>query len=312
MIRFYANKFRLTLPYRNLKFTIKMKKTILFSIFFFSIMNFSKSQELIKLYPNGVKESNEIKLPESYRDSSFIKDISEPRMKAYIASKENSNGTAVLICPGGGYAGVSFIKEGSEFATWFNKLGISAFVLYYRMPNGHWKIPLGDAQRAMEIVNERADEWNIDKRKIGIMGFSAGGHLASTVGTHFKTPEQKPAFMILAYPVITMDSSFTHQGSRKNLLGLNPSNDLVQLYSNELMVTKNSPPTFILHANDDKTVPIKNSLKFYEALKKMHIEVELDTFAIGGHGFGMRKRGIQVDNWPELLEKWLKTNKLTK
>jgi acetyl esterase/lipase len=268
------------------------------------------SQEKILLYPNGPKDSNELVVAESFRDPEFIINISEPRMIAFPAAKEKANGTAVLICPGGGYSGVSQIKEGSEFARWFNEMGVSAFVLYYRMPNGHYAIPLEDAQTAMSIIRKRAKEWNINKNKIGVMGFSAGGHLASTVGTHFKTKAQRPAFMILGYPVVTMKKDFTHGGSRNNLLGKNPSDDLVKLYSNELQVTKKTPPTFIVHATDDKAVPIQNSFQLYKALLDKKIVAELDTFAVGGHGFGMRKRGIPVDNWPELLKTWLQKQEL--
>ena len=286
-------------------------KRILY-IFTFSLMliNTIISQKVIKLYPNGPKESNELTVHENFRDSGFLMNISEPRMLAFPAPKEKANGTAVLICPGGGYSGVAFRHEGKDFAKWFNDLGVSAFVLYYRMPNGHTLVPLTDAQTALAIIHKRAKEWNIDKKQIGIMGFSAGGHLASTVGTHFETKEQRPAFMILGYPVVTMDSALTHRGSRNNLLGKKPSAELVKLYSNELQVTKKTPPTFIIHATDDKTVPVKNSIQLYQALKDKNIEAELDTFAVGGHGFGMRKRGIPVDNWTDLLKTWMLKNKL--
>ncbi|MEI8084969.1 MAG: alpha/beta hydrolase [Paludibacter sp.] len=285
-------------------------KHILISFILVLFSNLLKSQEEIKLYPNGPKESNQIKVPESFSNPEYISNISEPRMVIYLAPKVKANGTAVVICPGGGYASVWHVKEGSEIAKWFNELGISAFVLHYRMPNGHTAVPLSDAQTALKIVHKRAKEWNIKQNKIGIMGFSAGGHLASTVGTHFKTNDERPAFMILAYPVVTMDSTLTHWGSRNNLLGKRPYDELVKLYSNELQVTKNTPPTFIVHATDDKTVPVKNSIQLYEALKENKIEAELDTFAVGGHGFGMRKRGIPVDNWPELLRNWLNKQKL--
>ena len=281
---------------------------ILISFMLVVFSSLMKAQEEIKLYPNGPKESNEIKVPESSDNHEYIGNISEPRIVVYQAPKEKATGTAVIICPGGGYSSVWHIKEGSEIAKWFNEFGVSAFVLYYRMPNGHSTVPLTDAQTALKIVHKRAKEWNIDKNKIGIMGFSAGCHLASAVGTHFKTNEERPAFMILAYPVVTMDSTLTHRGSRINLLGNRPTDELIKLYSNELQVTKNTAPTFIVHATDDKTVSVKNSVQLYEALKENKIEAELDTFAIGGHGFGMRKRGIPVDNWPELLRNWL--NKL--
>ena len=289
-----------------------MKHIIYSLIGLLTLCGSTKAQEEIKLYQNGPTESNEIAVDESFQRTDFIINISNPRMYFYPAPKESNNGTAVLICPGGGYGGVSQIKEGSEFAKWFNELGVSAFVLYYRMPNGHTTIPLTDAQTALIIIHEHAKEWNIDKKKIGIMGFSAGGHLASTVGTHFVTKEQRPAFMILGYPVVTMDSTLTHRGSRNNLLGKKPSDELVKLYSNELQVTKQTPPTFIVHATDDKAVPVKNSIQLYQALKENKIEAELDTFAIGGHGFGMRKRGIPVDNWTNLLKTWMLKNKLIK
>ena len=285
-------------------------KQILISFMLVVLSTLLKAQEEIKLYPNGPKEANEINVSESSGNPEYISNISEPRMVVYQAPKEKATGTAVVICPGGGYASVWHVKEGSDIAKWFNELGVSAFVLYYRMPNGHSTVPLTDAQTALKIVHKRAKEWNIDSNKIGIMGFSAGGHLASTVGTHFKTKEERPAFMILAYPVVTMDSALTHRGSRDNLLGKRPSDELVKLYSNELQVTKNTAPTFIVHATDDKTVPVKNSIQLYEALKENKIEAELDTFAVGGHGFGMRKRGISVDNWPELLRNWLNKLKL--
>ena len=285
-------------------------KKIIFSFLVLIIATNMLAQQEIKLYPNGPKESNGLTTPEKYRDPEFLTNISEPRMYVFQAPKEKANGTAVLICPGGGYGGVSQIKEGSEFAKWFNDLGVTAFVLYYRMPNGHTTVPLTDAQTALGIMHKRAKEWNIDKKKIGIMGFSAGGHLASTVGTHFKNNNQRPAFMILGYPVVTMDKALTHGGSRKNLLGDNPTEELVKLYSNELQVTKKTPPTFIVHATDDKTVPVQNSIQLYKALLDKKVVAELDTFAVGGHGFGMRKHNIPVDNWTNLLKSWLKTNKL--
>lgn len=264
------------------------------------------AQEKILLYPKGASESNELKTEEKWRDKDFILDISEPRLMVYTASAEKANGTAVLICPGGGYGGVSVIKEGEEIAKWFNQLGVSAFVLYYRMPNGHYNIPLKDAQTAISIIRKNSKKWKISKDKIGVMGFSAGGHLASTVGTHFKKKSERPAFMILGYPVVTMDSTFTHKGSRDNLLGKKPSQDLVTLFSNELQVTKRTPPTFIFHAKDDKAVPIKNSENLAEALKKNNVPVQLNEYEQGGHGFGMRPKGIDSDNWPEALKNWLK------
>ena len=287
-----------------------MKRFLFISILLITCMLHGFSQEEIKLYPNGPTESNELKTEEKWRDMDFLLDISEPRMYAYPASKENNCGTAVLICPGGGYSGVSAVKEGAEIAKWFNELGVSAFVLYYRMPNGHYEIPLKDAQTALSIIHKRAREWKINKKKIGIMGFSAGGHLASTVGTHFKTKAERPAFMLLAYPVVTMNKDLTHKGSRDNLLGKNPSDELVKLYSNELQVNKQTPPTFIIHARDDGAVPIANSENLLEALQKNKVPAKLVTYDEGGHGFGMRKKGIPVENWPQKMKSWLTERKL--
>lgn len=270
------------------------------------------AQEEIKLYKNGAKESNGITDIETKDKNNFVVNITDARMYAFIAPQEKATGAAVVICPGGGYRGISVEKEGYAIAKWFNQLGISAFVLYYRMPNGHYDIPLKDAQRALEIVHERAKSWNVDNSKIGIIGFSAGGHLASTVGTHFKTKTDRPSFMILCYPVVTMNKEITHSGSRLNLLGENPSNELVKLFSNELQVTKNTPPTFIVHNIDDNVVPILNSEQLLRALKEKNVPAELHKFDVGGHGFGMLKRGLPEDNWPDLLKSWLLANKLIK
>lgn len=284
--------------------------TLLFTLIFF--MQMIHAQERILLYPNGAAESNGLVDEEQLLRKDFMVKTSEPRMFAYIASEDNNSGTAVLICPGGGYSGVSFIKEGEEIAQWYNKIGVSAFVLYYRMPNGHHNIPLKDAQTAMEIIQQRAKEWNINRKKIGVMGFSAGGHLASTLGTHFTNKRNRPAFMVLAYPVISMQAAITHKGSRNNLLGKTPDEALVQFYSNESQVNKKTPPAFIFHAQDDKAVPILNSQLFADALKANKVPVELYVFPEGGHGIGMRPTNPEADKWPEMLENWMKFMKLIK
>ena len=253
-------------------------KIITFIMLFLSME--INAQEKILLYPKGAKDSNELKT-------------------------EKANGTALLICPGGGYAGVSVIKEGEEIAKWFNQLGVSAFVLYYRMPNGHYKIPLEDEQKAFSIIRKNAKKWKINKKRIGVMGFSAGGHLAATAGTHFKNKCQRPTFLILGYPVITMDSTYTHMGSRRNLLGKNPDEKLVKQYSNELHVTKKTPPTFLFCAKDDKAVPVANSENFANALRERNIPVELLVYEKGGHGFGMRPKGVDSDNWAKESKKGL-------
>lgn len=284
--------------------------TLLFTLII--MIHMIHAQEKILLYPDGPKDSNGITDAEQFLRKDFMVKISEPRMYVYPAPASSNSGTAVLICPGGGYTGVSVIKEGEEIAQWFNKLGVTAFVLYYRMPNGHHEIPLKDAQTALEIIHKRAKEWQVDKSKIGIMGFSAGGHLASTAGTHLTAKNNRPDFMILAYPVITMDTVFTHKGSRQNLIGKKPDEVLVKLYSNELQVTAKTPPTFLFHAEDDKVVPIQNSFLFVEALKANKVPVELYTFPVGGHGIGMRPTNPEADKWPAILANWMKKEKLIK
>lgn len=286
-----------------------MKNLILSTVFLLSTINIATAQEEIKLYPNGPKESNGLQTPEKWDNEDFVTHTSEARMYTYIVPKEKASGAAVLICPGGGYWGLSTIKEGTEFAKWLNDLGISAFVLYYRMPNEHHDIPLTDAQTAMEIIRGNAKKWNIDKQKIGVAGFSAGGHLASTLGTHF-TKKSRPDFLILVYPVITMTEA-THGGSRNNLLSEKPSEEMIQLYSNELQVTKNTPPAFLVHAKNDKTVPIKNSEMFYDALQKENIPAEFHIYEEGGHGFGLRNNNVDSSNWPNELREWLESMNLT-
>lgn len=286
-----------------------MKTTTLLLTLIF-MMHVIHAQEKILLYPDGPAESNGITEEEQFLRKDFMVKISEPRMYVYPAPVEVNTGTAVLICPGGGYAGVSVIKEGEEIAQWFNKLGVTAFVLYYRMPNGHHEIPLKDAQTALEIIHKRAKEWKIDKSKIGIMGFSAGGHLASTAGTRLTAKNSHPDFMILAYPVITMQPEITHRGSKQNLLGKTPDVSLVNLYSNELQVTSKTPLTFLFHAEDDKTVSVQNTYLFVEALKSKKVPVEVYTFPEGGHGIGMRPTNPEADKWPVRLENWMKKQKL--
>lgn len=286
-------------------------KTLL-SIVLMAIFTISSvtAQDEVLLYPQGPAENSGITVDESMQRSDFVINITEPRMYVYMAKDIKKSAPAVLICPGGGYSGVSVIKEGEEIARWFNERGIHAFVLYYRMPNGKHIIPLKDAQTAMDIMHQRAKEWKINRRQIGIMGFSAGGHLAATVGTHFVKKTHRPAFMILGYPVITMDSTLTHAGSRRNLIGSRPDDALVKLYSTELQVTKRTPPTFIVHAEDDRAVPIQQSYNFRDALLMNKVKVELHVFPKGGHGFGMRKTNPELDTWPSLLNDWLLKRKL--
>lgn len=263
------------------------------------------SQVEIKLYNVNPAENSGITEKEELHGTSWVTNVTEARMYAYFAPEDNNCGTAVLICPGGGYGGLAVEHEGTMVARWLNSVGISAFVLYYRMPNQHYEIPVKDAQTAIELIRHNSVTWKIDQDKIGILGFSAGGHLASIVGTSF-SKENRPDFMVLVYPLIMMTLG---DGSCRNLLGENPSVQLLNKFSTNLQVSVNTPPTFIVAAIDDDVVSIEHSYKFYEALQQQHIQSELVAYQTGGHSFGMKKRGLETDNWPDLLEIWLRKNK---
>ena len=240
-----------------------------------------------------------------------------PTITPFLAPKETATGAAVLVLPGGGYARLSDVKEGSDVAKWLNSLGISAFVLKYRLgPRYNQPTPLLDAARAMRTVRSRAKEWNIDASRVAILGFSAGGHLASTIGTRFDAgkPDAKdevdkmssrPDALILLYPVITM-GEFTHAGSKKNLLGDNPTPELIKLYSNELNVTKDTPPTFLMHTMTDAGVPVENSMMFAAALRKNGVPFEFHLYEQGPHGVGLAPTNPYLASWAERCADWLK------
>ena len=220
---------------------------------------------------------------------------------------------AIVICPGGSYSGLAIDKEGHDTARWLNSLGITGVVLKYRLKDYGQPAPCDDVQRAIATVRHRAAELGIDPEKIGVLGYSAGGHLASTAGTHFQESEiqgdkvaSRPDFMILVYPVISMDETITHGGSRMNLLGRDPAEDLIESYSNELQVTKSTPPTFIVHSADDQVVPIENSLRMKRALQESSVPVELKVYETGGHGFGLVSQSIPASEWPLRCQEWLR------
>jgi acetyl esterase/lipase len=237
-------------------------------------------------------------------------------MYVYLPAKDKNTGAAVVICPGGGYAVEAIYHEGRDYAKWLNDQGIAGIVLKYRLPNGFHFIPLKDAQRAIRTVRYNAKKWDIDPAKIGISGFSAGGHLASTAGTHFDKGNSKsrdeierlscrPDFMILFYPVITMREDFTHKGSRTNLLGKDYKPELEKLYSNEEQVTDMTPPTFLILSDDDAGVLPRNSVEFYMALKQFQIPASLHIIPFGGHGWGTNPSNACYPEWSVPLESWL-------
>ena len=278
-------------------------------------------QKAIPLYPNGVPNSKPA--PADYVEemdkNSFVVGVTIPTITPYFADKAKANGTAIVICPGGGYIGLSMENEGSNIAKAFNKIGVTAFVLTYRLPSDSIMVdktigPLQDAQRAIQIIRQRASEWGIDPHKIGIIGFSAGGHLASTAITHFDKVvinnkdniNLRPDFGILIYPVISMGPK-THTGSKENLIGKNASQELMDLFSNEKQVTSNTPPTFLVAAEDDNVVPVENSLMFYHALLDNKVKAEMHIYQAGGHGFGLYNKTTK-DLWFDRLTNWMDEN----
>jgi acetyl esterase/lipase len=231
--------------------------------------------------------------------------ITEASLTVYLPSGVNRPTAAVVICPGGGYVRLAMIHEGHEVARWLNTLGIAGIVLKYRMPNGHADVPLSDAQQALRLVRERSAEWNIDPHRTGIAGFSAGGHLAATAATHFSDSTDRPDFAILFYAVLSMDSTISHPGSLRNLLGEAPDEALIRSFSNETQVTPLTPPTILLLSDDDRTVPSLNSIAFYEALKRNGVPAAMYVFPSGGHGWGMRPEFAYHEAWKGLLGAWL-------
>ena len=282
------------------------------------------AQEYKLLWPSGnipnYKKTTEVEK----RDTSSIIRISlvqQPGIEVYLPSKQTANGQAIVVCPGGGYGMLAYDWEGTDIAKWLNSKGVAAIVLKYRLPNSKSNIvpqlsPLLDAQRALRTVRANAQKWNIKKNQIGIMGFSAGGHLASTAGSHFDNGDtnatdsvdrlsSRPDFMILMYPVISMSKTYMHQGSRNNLIGANPDSALAKYYSNDLQVTKETPPTFIVHSTDDAGVPVENSLSFYQALKTNKVPAEMHIYPYGGHGFGLAVGKGYLNTWTDRCIDWL-------
>ena len=258
-----------------------------------------KKTEILLWDENPLEQTDE--KSERVKEQDFKKD---PAITVY--TPKNPTGKTVLMCPGGGYSHQASAHEGHDMADWYNSQGITYAVLKYRLPYGDSAIPLADAEQAMRILRKYADDLGVDPKKIGIAGASAGGHLASTLATHYSSPETRPDFQILFYPVISMDAGKTHMGSRNNLLGKNPSEELVALYSNELQVTPDTPKAFIILSSDDGAVPPANSIDYYSALLSNKVKASLHTYPVGGHGWGFRDRFPYKSQWTGELEKWLR------
>jgi acetyl esterase/lipase len=284
------------------------------------------AQEFTPLYSHGIPNYKEVVNKQSaVKGADGIERISKvsiPTYRFYPASKGKDPNTCVVICPGGGYRILASSHEGYDIAAKFNEIGVSAFVLYYRLPEDSAQVekkyaPLQDAQAALALVRENAAKWNVDPNKVGIMGFSAGGHLAATASTHFTKDytgilpgaNVRPDFSILLYPVISV-RSFGHGGSSQNLVGKNPSEEDLHLFSNEEQVTPETPKAFLVHAADDGAVPLKNSLLYAERLTANKVPVDLHVYAKGGHGFGLNNKTTSGDLWFDRLISWMKANQL--
>jgi acetyl esterase/lipase len=281
----------------------------------------------VKVWPEGPPSA---KVDPGYREETIMDQgkprvarVTDPVLLVYLPDAEKANGSAVIICPGGGYIRLAVDHEGYDIAAWLNEMGVAGIVLKYRLPSDAIMEdksvgPLQDAQEAIRIVRRRASEWHIEPNRIGIMGFSAGGHLASTASTHFADPVYKPAdttsarpdFSILLYPVIAMQPPNVHMGSRNNLLGTSPSQALIESFSNDLRVTAETPPAFLVHSADDPAVPVANSISYFQALLKNKVPAEMHVYQKGGHGYGLAKGRGTESGWSDACRAWLKQSGL--
>lgn len=300
-------------------------KLLAVAIFFLGISGFLQAQnEVIPLWTSeipGAIISTDYKEVEEIKNGIVepISKVSKPTLSVYLPEKPN--GAAVVICPGGSYKNLYIYGEGLKVAKWFNSLGITAFILKYRLPSDEIMKdktigPLQDAQESIRFIRRNAAKWGINSQKVGVIGFSAGGHLASTLSTHYNevvykavdTVSARPDFSILVYPVISMDDKITHKMSKNNLLGSTPSQELIEKYSNDKQINATTPPTFIAHAIDDKSVLVENSMQYFLGLKMNNVPCEAHFYQTGKHGFGMGRAGTTSFNWTKQLEDWLRAN----
>jgi acetyl esterase/lipase len=299
---------------------------LILSILLFNILiinSYSQTASL-KLWPSGIpgsiKSESFIEKPSlTNGEVTWIVNVSDPELYIFLPPAEKATGTAVLICPGGGYAGLAVAHEGYAIAKWLNDNGIAGIILKYRIPSDLIMKdksvgPLQDVQEAMRVIRRNSTGWKINPDRVGVIGFSAGGHLASTLSTHFDEKvydvadnfSARPDFSILIYPVITFDASFTHTGSRNNLIGVNPTPEAVAHFSNELQITEKTPPVFLVHSADDNVVPVKNSLVYFEGIQKYKSLSELHIFQKGGHGYGLSVGKGTQSAWPGMCLSWIK------
>ncbi|MGB5274218.1 MAG: alpha/beta hydrolase [Flavobacteriaceae bacterium] len=294
-------------------------------LIFFLLIDIVMAQDtIIPLWPEG-KIPNQLKSNEQeLRETDDILRISKvqvPTIEVYLPASPNANGQAMLIFPGGGYGMLAYDWEGTDIAKFLNSKGVAGIVVKYRLPSAisqkeMYNVPLIDAQRALRLVRSKALDFHIDPNKIGIIGFSAGGHLASTLGTHFNEKvyepldgadalSARPDFMALGYPVISLTSPATHRGSKENLMGKSPTAALETYFSNERQVSSDTPPTFLFHATDDAAVPVENSLLFFQALKDHGVSATMHIYPKGGHGFSLARNDVHLRGWTERLYEWM-------
>ncbi len=292
---------------------------------FFSQQNIMAQNHVLDLYPKGTTANTlETEIPEKWDSTDIVRisHVTKPNIAVFLPSKKNATGEAVVICPGGGYGILAYDWEGTDIAKYWNAKGVAAIVLKYRLPDmanqsESWQYPLLDAQHALRMVRFHAKEWNIHPNKVGIMGFSAGGHLASSLCTHndsgnHNSPDPigriscRPDFAMLIYPVISFTAPYQHAGSHKNLLGENPDPAQSLFFSSEMQVTSQTPPTILIHASDDTGVPVENSIAYYRALLRNNIPAELHIYPYGQHGFGLAIGRGYLSSWPERCYDWLK------
>jgi acetyl esterase/lipase len=304
-----------------MKTIISFLSVLLMNIF---VLNGFSQTVILRLWPDVI--------PGSKKDPSYVENITTadgrttrcekvitPDLTVFLPAPEKANGAAVLICPGGGYGMLAFDHEGNAIAKWLNDNGVAGIILKYRLPSDRIMVnksigPLQDAQEAIRVIRRHAAEFKINPEKIGVIGFSAGGHLASTLSTHYaeKVYEVKdntsarPDFSLLIYPVVSFDSTVTHMGSRNNLIGMNPDEATVKHFSNELQITPDTPPAFLVHSADDPAVPVMNSIGYFKGLQKNKIPVEMHIFQKGGHGYGLAPNGGTQSSWPDLCIRWMK------